>query len=160
MTTPGGTGGGAPPPLPLPPGAPSGYQPPVLPSFAPWDKTYPDVPAGGGNFNPNVKIDTSRASVAPTRSLPQEPYIWDRPDALPGQPNFESGGAVPEISSQRSLLEQLTLGLQTPNRSDIEARLANLGYRVRWEPAGNHSNCRSVQMYGALFCSDHGTAPG
>jgi hypothetical protein len=120
---------------------------------------------GGGNFNPNITIDTSMASVAPPVNILFGPGKQGLPVPPPtGHPNFESGGAVgvesggaaPGISSQqRSLLEQLTAGPQTPNLSDVETRMAAQGFKVKWEPAADHQGCQFKTMYGARFCADH-----
>ena len=57
---------------PTPPGAPPGRQTPGDGPF-PWDYS-PDWPTGGGNFSPDVPIDTSRASVNPGLERP-----WNAP---------------------------------------------------------------------------------
>jgi hypothetical protein len=68
----------------------------------------PDYPTGGGNFNPGIKIDTSRASVAPpSQPLPFQIapgwHVETNPTAgvgagsgpaVPLLPRYASGGAV------------------------------------------------------------------
>ena len=118
----------------------------------------PDRPTGGGNFNPGIKIDTSRISIAPplppgsfTGGMGGRPRWWPRGrrDGLWPPPDRSSGVSVRRGDTPLEATEQLQKGVdawiggvqwdrippyahESLVKSTLDGMAARMGLRLSW----------------------------